>query len=187
MRIGSFTTHQRWHAMCHPASPQRVRPPQVALTVLGFTTLPVAFAWAEIALPTAAARSSSDESAVPVHPSWSAKPVRTSIPVRAGRSLAGSSMLSGFVLRVRRADRLRVPGDRHTCVSRRSPAADIHVEYGEYAGVIEIATGRLLGGRLPPRVRRLVEEWRQSRRSELGRAWLEAQAGQAPRRVKPLE
>ena len=63
----------------------------------------------------------------------------------------------------------------------------MHVEYGEHAGVIEIATGRLLGGRLPPRVRRLVEEWRRSRRVELGRAWLEAQAGKAPRRVKPLE
>jgi hypothetical protein len=67
------------------------------------------------------------------------------------------------------------------------PPPHMHVEYGEYAGVIEIATGRLLGGRLSPRVRRLVEEWRRARRNELDRGWLEAQAGKAPRRIRPLD
>jgi hypothetical protein len=67
------------------------------------------------------------------------------------------------------------------------PPPHMHVEYAEYAGVIEIATGRLLGGRLPPRVRRLVEEWRRVRRDDLRRAWLEAQAGKQPRRIRPLE
>jgi hypothetical protein len=67
------------------------------------------------------------------------------------------------------------------------PPPHMHVEYGEYTAVIEIATGRLLGGRLPPRVRRLVEEWRRARGRELDRAWKQAQAGKMPRRIRPLE
>jgi hypothetical protein len=38
------------------------------------------------------------------------------------------------------------------------PPPHFHAEYGEFAAVIDIATGRVLGGRLPPRVARLVEE-----------------------------
>lgn len=67
------------------------------------------------------------------------------------------------------------------------PPAHMHVEYAEHSAVVDIATGRLLGGRLPPRVRRLVEEWRRARRDDLDKAWLEAQAGKAPRRIRPLE
>jgi hypothetical protein len=34
------------------------------------------------------------------------------------------------------------------------PPAHFHVEYGEHRAVIEVATGRVLHGRLPPRLRR---------------------------------
>lgn len=67
------------------------------------------------------------------------------------------------------------------------PPAHMHVEYAEHSAVIDIATGRVLGGHLPPRVRRLAEEWRRARRVELHKAWLEAQAGKQPRRIPPLE
>ena len=67
------------------------------------------------------------------------------------------------------------------------PPPHMHAEYGEYRAVVDIATGRVLGGRLPPRVRRLVEEWRRARREDLERAWREAQAGKQPRRIRPLE
>ena len=67
------------------------------------------------------------------------------------------------------------------------PPPHMHVEYAEYAAVVDIRTGRLLGGQLPPRVRRLVEEWRRARRTDLQKAWLEAEAGRQPRRIRPLE
>ena len=50
------------------------------------------------------------------------------------------------------------------------PPPHMHVEYAGFSAVIGIAPGRLLGGRLPPRVRRLVEEWRRAHRDELRRA-----------------
>jgi hypothetical protein len=67
------------------------------------------------------------------------------------------------------------------------PPPHMHVEYAEYAAVVDIRTGRLLGGQLPPRVRRLVEEWRRARRTDLQKAWLEAESGRQPRRIRPLE
>jgi hypothetical protein len=62
-----------------------------------------------------------------------------------------------------------------------------HVEYGERRAVVEIATGRLLAGRLPMRVGRLVEEWRRLNVRRLRAAWADAQAGRQPRRIPPLE
>jgi len=66
------------------------------------------------------------------------------------------------------------------------PPAHFHVEYGEHRAVIEVATGRVLHGRLPPRLRRLVEEWRRLNVRRLQRAWTDAQAGRQPRRIPPL-
>jgi len=62
-----------------------------------------------------------------------------------------------------------------------------HVEYGEYRAVLEIGSGKLLAGRLPKRVQQLVKEWRRRHRNELRRAWVDAQAGRQPRRIRPLE
>ena len=61
-----------------------------------------------------------------------------------------------------------------------------HVEYGEHRAVVEIATGKVLAGRLPTRARRLAEEWRQLNGRRLQAAWAEAQAGRPPRRIPPL-
>jgi hypothetical protein len=61
-----------------------------------------------------------------------------------------------------------------------------HVEYAEHRSVVEIETGRVLAGKLPSRVRRLVEEWRVLNVDGLRRAWGDAQAGRQPRRIPPL-
>jgi hypothetical protein len=66
------------------------------------------------------------------------------------------------------------------------PPPHFHAEYGEYSAVIDIGTGRMLGGRLPPRVARLVEEWRGARVRQLQRAWDDAQHGKQPKRIPPL-
>jgi hypothetical protein len=62
-----------------------------------------------------------------------------------------------------------------------------HAEYGEFSAVFEIASGRLMGGRLPSRARRLVEEWRRAHVPELKAAWQSVSEGKLPQRIKPLE
>jgi hypothetical protein len=62
-----------------------------------------------------------------------------------------------------------------------------HVEYGEFSAVVEISNGRILFGKLPRQARRLVEEWRRNRKSELRKAWSDAISGKSPTRIKPLE
>ena len=62
-----------------------------------------------------------------------------------------------------------------------------HAEYGEFSAVFEISSGSLLGGKLPSRARRLVEEWRKTHVSELKTAWKAVSSGRLPQRIKPLE
>ena len=62
-----------------------------------------------------------------------------------------------------------------------------HVQYGEASAIIDLKTGRLVAGSLPPRLVRITNEWRRLRLRELERAWADAQAMRAPRRIKPLE
>jgi hypothetical protein len=52
---------------------------------------------------------------------------------------------------------------------------------------VALASGKLLAGRLSPRQRRLVEEWRTLRIADLERAWDAAQAMKRVKRIKPLE
>ena len=63
----------------------------------------------------------------------------------------------------------------------------VHVQYGEHKAVVEIATGRILAGRLPPRVRRILLEWLRLRRNEVVKAWTIAREQRIPPRVRPLE
>lgn len=46
-----------------------------------------------------------------------------------------------------------------------------HVRYNEYRASIEIVTLNLLDGRLPARVRGLVEEWAELHQNELLNMW----------------
>jgi len=63
----------------------------------------------------------------------------------------------------------------------------IHVTYGEFKAQIEIATGRVLAGRLPPRSLQMVKAWLKLRRPQVLKAWEVAEQFGAPKRIKPLE
>lgn len=63
----------------------------------------------------------------------------------------------------------------------------IHATYGEFEAQFEIATGRIIAGRLPPRAQKLVKEWLKLRKLEVMKAWGEAEQFGTPRRIKPLE
>lgn len=67
------------------------------------------------------------------------------------------------------------------------PPPHIHVEYGEFGAIVEIQTGRILKGKLPPRVLRLLREWLKGKRKEILAAWKEAQEHKIPRKIKAIE
>lgn len=67
------------------------------------------------------------------------------------------------------------------------PPAHIHVQYGEMSAIVEIQTGDVLHGALPKRLAGLLREWLKKYRGEILRAWEDAQAHRAPKRVKPME
>lgn len=50
-----------------------------------------------------------------------------------------------------------------------------HAKYGEFIGVIDIAKGRLMEGKLPGQALRLVLEWLELHRGELMLDWQESQ------------
>jgi hypothetical protein len=64
--------------------------------------------------------------------------------------------------------------------------AHFHARYGDDEAVIEVATGTVLGGSLPPGRAKLVSEWAALHRSELLEAWLRASSGELPGTIEPL-
>ena len=62
-----------------------------------------------------------------------------------------------------------------------------HVEYGEMEAVIEIKTGSVEQGKLPPRLLRMIQEWRKLHRFELEREWRVAQERRPLKKIKALE
>lgn len=46
-----------------------------------------------------------------------------------------------------------------------------HVKYSEFNAKVEIANGKIISGRLPPKARALTEEWRISHIDELLENW----------------
>jgi len=59
----------------------------------------------------------------------------------------------------------------------------IHIIYGENVGLLELATGEMLEGDLPPRAFRLANEWLTTHRDELQAMWQTQQLKKLP----PLE
>lgn len=47
----------------------------------------------------------------------------------------------------------------------------IHALYGEYIGAVNIQSGELMEGDLPPRALKLVQEWLQLHREEILNIW----------------
>jgi hypothetical protein len=63
----------------------------------------------------------------------------------------------------------------------------VHVVYAEKEAIIEIRSGKILDGKLPPRAKKLVEEWRKLHLKELEKAWTDAINNKMPSRIAPLE
>ena len=62
-----------------------------------------------------------------------------------------------------------------------------HAEHGEFRALIDITSGELSEGSLPPAIRKLVLEWAQVRQPELVAAWSRAVAGEHPGKIEPLD
>lgn len=67
------------------------------------------------------------------------------------------------------------------------PPPHFHAIYAEQEALIAIDDGELVAGSLPPRARRLVEEWRRLHIHALRRNWDLAQAQQPHEPIEPLE
>jgi len=63
----------------------------------------------------------------------------------------------------------------------------VHVQYGEFQAVVQISNSRILAGRLPPRVKRLLGEWMKANREAINNSWEIARRHGTPPRVRPLE
>ena len=62
-----------------------------------------------------------------------------------------------------------------------------HARYGNDKAVIEIASIRLLEGRIPPRVLGLIVEWTVQHQLELMDNWNTMQKDRPPRKIRPLQ
>ena len=62
-----------------------------------------------------------------------------------------------------------------------------HARYGKGKAVIEIASIRLLEGRIPPRVLGLIVEWTVQHQLELMDNWNTMQNDKPPRKIRPLQ
>ena len=61
-----------------------------------------------------------------------------------------------------------------------------HARYGDAQVAIEIASLRVLEGRLPPRALGLVMEWASQHQDELMRDWQLARDEKPPKKIAPL-
>ena len=62
-----------------------------------------------------------------------------------------------------------------------------HARYGKDKAVIEIASIRLLEGRIPPRVLGLIVEWTVQQQLEVMDNWNTMQNDKPPRKIRPLQ
>ena len=62
-----------------------------------------------------------------------------------------------------------------------------HASYGEHQAVVDVATGKILAGRLPSRAAALVEEWRQRYKQQLSSNWALSVARKPLEYIRPLE
>jgi predicted metallo-beta-lactamase superfamily hydrolase len=62
-----------------------------------------------------------------------------------------------------------------------------HAYYGEYEAIVEISSGKILAGKLPPKCKSLVEEWRNLHQTEIEKAWGYVSSMRTPKKIKGLE
>jgi hypothetical protein len=69
---------------------------------------------------------------------------------------------------------------------REHPPPHFHARYAEEEVLIAIEDLSVLAGTINPRALGLVIEWATLHRDDLRRAWLQAQAHEAPDKIEPL-
>lgn len=62
-----------------------------------------------------------------------------------------------------------------------------HAYYAEYEVEIAIKTGKVMGGKLPPRAKKLVVAWMKKYKKELLENWELAKEHKKLKSIKPLE
>jgi hypothetical protein len=62
-----------------------------------------------------------------------------------------------------------------------------HAKYGGHEAIVDIETGDVLEGHLPPRAAMLVREWAQLHRDELRDNWHRCRRNERPNTIAPLE
>jgi hypothetical protein len=62
-----------------------------------------------------------------------------------------------------------------------------HAIYGEFEANIDIATGKVIKGKLPKAAKRLVKEWADLHRVELMDNWLRREQGEPFERIPGLD
>jgi hypothetical protein len=67
------------------------------------------------------------------------------------------------------------------------PPPHFHVYYADESAIIELETVRIMGGRLSPRIHRLVIEWGRRRRAQLRENWRRVVAHEPPLWIEPDE
>jgi hypothetical protein len=63
----------------------------------------------------------------------------------------------------------------------------IHLKYAEHTASVDIKTGQLLAGKLPPKKLKLVQEWIDLHRDELMANWELASSGESVFGIEPLK
>lgn len=70
---------------------------------------------------------------------------------------------------------------------REHPPEHFHAIYGEHEALVEIHTGRVHEGFLPPKALQLVNEWRRLHLEELVEAWRRSSEELPLESIEPLE
>jgi hypothetical protein len=70
--------------------------------------------------------------------------------------------------------------------NRKHSRPHIHAEFAEYAAVVAIDDGAVLGGGLPPAKMKLVQAWIEIHREDLLADWKLAAAGEPVFKIDPL-
>jgi hypothetical protein len=71
--------------------------------------------------------------------------------------------------------------------NKKHSRSHIHAEYGEYNAVMDIETGDVLDGSLPPAKLKLVQAWIEIHREDLLADWKLAVAGEPVFKIDPLK
>lgn len=67
------------------------------------------------------------------------------------------------------------------------PPKHFHATYNDHEALINIETQEIIAGNLPPRAKRLVQEWTKLRKKELLDNWERVVKREQLRKINPLE